>query len=466
MYINRISFYNDYSNQQNFKSKGPKGFKPVVKKQTKTSLRNINNSLFGELDGETQVHVLNIHSNISKIKKLFATIASNSENFTNLKYKYPTLVNEKYSKGLTFDLGEEESNTLLTVSEGIRDKSRLRLIVTPEGGDSTHLLIDGMDKVVANLNKKYPYITPPKIRYMTSKQIKDFQVEKYVEKAYLKTTDFLSYVENFESSQKNKISYTKIKEIEQTSEEKGKAVFENLKTVFDNEPENLASSVEAKVSPQTNKVLSMSKKQDDGAVVTISKKISSIYKENLTYIQLKRVADTSEYEYINIDLETGEFLKSNPSTGKPTVLKNSVYPFSPSDVKKYNLNEKIYNWSKDFFKTNEDKGEPTVSSLNRKPMKPLIAIGSAGGVYEPKPQKQLSKLSDENTIISNTKVVEENFVENNKEIPSKKEILEKAKIDAKQMADIYFKTFSEEFKKNILENIEEFKLKIESLFKQ
>jgi len=42
------------------------------------------------------------------------------------------------------------------------------------------------------------------------------------------------------------------------------------------------------------------------------------------------------------------------------------------------LNEKIYNWSKDFFKTNEDKGEPTVSSLNRKPMKPLIAIGSAG----------------------------------------------------------------------------------------
>ena len=114
------------------------------------------------------------------------------------------------------------------------------------------------------------------------------------------------------------------------------------------------------------------------------------------------------------------------------------------------MNEKIYNWSKDFFKTNEDKAEPTVSSLNRKPTKPLIAIGSAGGVYEPKPQKQLSKLPDENTIISNTKAVEEIFVENNKEIPSKKEILEKAKIDAKQLADIYFKTFSEEFKKNSL----------------
>ena len=72
MYINRINFNNNFSNQQNFKSKGPKGFKPVVKKEVKPVLRRIDNSLYGKLDQESEFFMFEICSNMNNIKNFFA----------------------------------------------------------------------------------------------------------------------------------------------------------------------------------------------------------------------------------------------------------------------------------------------------------------------------------------------------------------------------------------------------------
>lgn len=296
---------------------------------------------------------------------------------------------------------------------------------------------------------------------MTTKQIKESEVEKYIEKAYIKTSDYLYYLQNYKFPKKQKTVITELTEEVNVPQQKVINVFENLKEVFDNGPEMLSSNVDAKIAPKSGRLLSMSMKQDDGSTVTISKTVSSMYGKDLTYIQIKHVSDNLDREYLNIDLATGKFLKSNPITGKPTTIKSMAYFFNQNDIKKYGLNEKLYNWSKDFFKPVDDNGSPNVSYLKRKPMKPLIAIGAAGGVYEPLEKSKGNNISKEmdSSQLENSAVVD---TELNDVV--QKEVVEKAKSDAKVMADIYFKTFAEQFQKNILEKLADFKVKVENIF--
>ena len=463
MYINRINFNNNFSNQQNFKSKGPKGFKPVVKKEVKPVLRRIDNSLYGKLDQESEFFMLEISSNMNKIKNFFAESKFSAARIEQIKASYPSIIPTKYSRALTFDLGEEDNFATLSISKSAKEKDRVRLIVSNENGESKHFLIQDLDKVVANLNSKNPLITPPKLRFMTTKQIKESEVEKYIEKAYIKTSDYLNYLQNYKFPKKQKAVITELTEEVNVPQQKVITVFEKLKEVFDNGPEMLSSNVDAKIAPKSGRLLSMSMKQDDGSTVTISKTVSSMYGKDLTYIQVKHVSDNLDREYLNIDLATGKFLKSNPITGKPTTIKSMVYFFNQTDMKKYGLNEKLYNWSKDFFKPVDDNGSPNVSYLKRKPMKPLIAIGAAGGVYEPLEKSKANNISKEmdSSQLENSAVVD---TELNDVV--QKEVVEKAKSDAKMMADIYFKTFAEQFQKNILEKLADFKVKVENIFNQ
>lgn len=132
MYINRINFNNNFSNQQNFKSKGPKGFKPVVKKEVKPVLRRIDNSLYGKLDQESEFFMFEICSNMNKIKNFFAESKFSTVRIEQIKASYPSIISTKYSRGLTFDLGEEDNFATLFISKSSKEKEQVRLTVSKE----------------------------------------------------------------------------------------------------------------------------------------------------------------------------------------------------------------------------------------------------------------------------------------------------------------------------------------------
>lgn len=98
--------------------------------------------------------------------------------------------------------GRKQKNTMfkyrnlesLSVLNSKSNQRFTRIIHTNANGIETHLLIDNTQKVVSNLNKKRPWITPEKYRYMTQKEIEASNVKIYADFLKKQLSDYYNYL--------------------------------------------------------------------------------------------------------------------------------------------------------------------------------------------------------------------------------------------------------------------------------
>lgn len=326
------NYYNGYNphlkssaqkNSISFKSKGPRGFKPVVKTVKKVIRPHIINSLYGELPKNIQSTLENMHTNIDSINNFFHKLSTNPVKAEKIKNNYPDLVRKQKKKGIIFNLDNEEGT--ITILRNRNKNTLLRLIINNQNGEN-HFLIDGYDKIVANLNKKNPTILPPKLRYMTSTEINSSGVKQYIEIAGRKISDYTQYLKSFDNGIKPSI----------TTVPNANESLKKILTIFEGKGENLPDNLRLLVSPNNNKVLAFNLKTSDGGELKVSKKVSSEYKEDLRYLSFEETLPDGAKKFLSIDLLTNDFLKTGLK-GKPVVINDKVLSYTPAELKEYGI---------------------------------------------------------------------------------------------------------------------------------
>lgn len=334
---------NNNSKSINF---GAGNFKTVLK-----TSHFIDNSLSASLDLPTQDIVESIYKNLKGLKKYFER--TNFQKSFEMRSKYPFVESKPLLRGgYSFSLfeGDEKGKTLSVVrSKNATDI--IRLVITENGdiNNSTHFLVKGLDKVVANLNQKYPYMTPAKLRFMTAKELTDSNVVKYItlaEKELDKYYKFLqegtltepavaSSKQTEENTPKRKVNEQRIMRVNKTQSEMTDKIF----NIFENNADSLPAHISPKVSPTSGKVLVMTLPTDDGGKLRISKTLNPEYGDKLRYISIAKTLPDGSQKFLAIDTFSKKFLRTDSKTGKPLIPDGELLFYSAQDVERANLKE-------------------------------------------------------------------------------------------------------------------------------
>lgn len=487
------------------------------------NLPRIKNATYGTLNPAMQQKVQEIHEYLTNIKRLIRSFSSNREAQEQARRTYKALVVNRNPSGFTFDISTPEILAFITISEGLKERERLRFAIM-ENGEETHYMLDGNDKVVSNLHKNSPNVMPRKFRYMTDSQIEESGVTRYINIAHQELKKFHAHLSKF--NYKAFIAAKAAQEAESITKEQSKPIkpksikelLKDLNFIFENGAENLASDVEARVSPSSGKVLYASMKNKDGSTVKISKKISTEYKDSLVYISLERTDAFGTKEYINIDLATNNFLMTNLNNGRPLIVKDAVLQFSPEEVSEHKLCEKVEAWTKNLLKTGNEAGTSKVTTLIAKKApttpksnfedeivfaaeKEIQKVETSLEIREQKKQQKQKLLSENkenqhkrNSIIrtfanSHNRSAQTNSTNKPQHTPKyaettqtqvnlltesaknmitgfEAEISEKTKNNANPRVNELLQDFGKELQRTLEEKISEFRTKLEELLKQ
>lgn len=155
----------------------------------------------------------------------------------------------------------------------------------------------------------------------------------------------------------------------------------------------------------------------DNAVINVALKEI----EGIEYISIIKTDANNKRKYFNIDADTQKLLKTD-LTRKPMLVNDDIVPYSESDLKSLGLQKDFDSMLDELF--TELNGEQKTKALE-----PQIKIL----------QKEETEVSKERTLDV-----------------SLEDIKDKAKIDAREFAEVYFNTFLDEFKASILKKLEDF----------
>jgi len=499
MRITSINTSYNYNKPMSFLGKNPESIKVAeneIKKIWKPNRKHINNTFAVDLKVEAQNQIAKIKENLDFIKTLTSTsiCTANPAGFAKYRDSFKSIIPVRNPYGFSFNLGKES----LTITKG-KDKSLLRLAICRDDYEFHYLISN--HKVVSNLSPNSPHLVPHKLRFMTAEELEKSDVYKYIEIADKKIAGFREHMENYEPIVRRKIKKTAKAEVPEISTPEKKEIKEAVTTpikketqnvkpekaeftnlvnklinIFENGAENLSSKVEAKISPRTNKVLSMKIKTENGDEITIAKRIGTGYGDSLRYINLEKVSEFGKKEYINIDLITNSFLKTNKITGKPVVWRNAVHEIPQAEITKTSLKTKLAEWTKDFWKNGNEKGAAKITVMSAPDTSKkaileiendLLSMGTKeiqhieNTVLKNSAAKQLAETSPK---IKPTEQKTSNLTET--KTPTIEEIIEKATKDADEFAEIYFKAFTKEFVNKLEQKLAEFKAKLDQLLKQ
>lgn len=155
----------------------------------------------------------------------------------------------------------------------------------------------------------------------------------------------------------------------------------------------------------------------DNAVINVALKEI----EGIEYISIIRTDANNKRKYFNIDADTQKLLKTD-LTRKPMLVNDDIVPYSENDLKSLGLQNDFDNMLDELF--SELNGEQKTKAL----------------------EPQIKILQKEETEAPKERMLD----------VSLEDIKDKAKIDAREYAEVYFNTFLDEFKASILKKLEDF----------
>lgn len=137
--------------------------------------------------------VAEINDIMMRYSDLIAACRGYSSDIVKWKEQYePLIYTSKKQKNTMFKFRNLEA---LSILHSRSNQRFTRIVHTNSSGIETHYLIDGGDKVVANLNKKRPWLIPEKYRYMTTEQVENSEIGSYIEFLKTQLRDYYSYIE-------------------------------------------------------------------------------------------------------------------------------------------------------------------------------------------------------------------------------------------------------------------------------
>lgn len=486
-------------------------FKTVMK-----SSHLIDNSLSASLDLPTQDIVESIYRNMKALKKLFKT---NTQKAIDMRSKYPNILQKPILQGgYSFILtdGEDKGKTLSIVrSKNASDI--LRLVVTENGHEnsSKHVLIKGLDKVVANINQKYPYVIPQKLRYMSAKEITDSNVVRYISIIEQNLDNYYRFLQGEKVVEKSLIKEKEevvpekpiqrkesVMRVTKSQTEMTDKIFE----IFDNGVEKLPKHISPKISPNSGKVLLFTLATEDGGNLRVSKSMNPDYSDKLRYIWIAKTMPDGKIKYLAIDTTSKKFLKTDSKSGKPMIPDGEIIFYTTAEVERLNLKEffeETYNQIFRDAKPAEIQQTQEIGVLKIKEPVKVIDLDET----EPEPldfeDQRLNKILDKTAmeaekkdVITNepeikprkkrgrkpkTTVISENKQTANQEINKKttdinldnivdmdiikEKIVKKAEKDAEILSELYINTLLEKMKEKIQGSIGGLMEKLSEIFK-
>ena len=466
----------------------------------------------------TQDIMQGIYTKLKTIKTFFADMLPVKA--SKIKQDYEPLLIYKGNKGHTFILKDNSDGIeTITIARSNKKSNIVRLVVRTSDKQTTHYLIDGLDKAVANVNQNAPFMMPPSYRYMTKEQIAESGVKKYINLADEELTKYVDFLENY--GKPNKVqeimpeSEKATKIIQTTHPQLSEIKPNKLINLFDTAIESLPKHINPQISPSTGKMVGFNMTTDDGSVIRVLKAMNPDYGDQLKYLSIRKVSPNGEKQFISIDLLNKEVLKTDQKTGKPIISHNAVYHYTPQELVRENIVDDFNAIMKEIFRNpkSSDKSlsqEVTVLKLKEKPqlkqekefsiedfedekLNHILSSnnGELGAEVASAPKKRgrkpRIKQSDEQT----TEVIktpqkrgrkpkakssepqpisaEKNILKINDDITQEiakqqTDVIAKANKDADNLAELYFKTFVSRFKETLGQKMADFKAKYDELF--
>ena len=436
----------------------------------------------------TQDKVQNIYAKLKTIKKFFADMLPAKA--SQIKQEYAPLLVYKGNKGHTFVLKDNPDGIeTLTVARSNKNSNLIRIVVRDKDKNATHFLIDGLDKSVANINQNAPFMMPASFRYMSAEEIAISGVKKYITLADEELTKYAEFLENYGKPNKAQEVVQEVKKptkIAETVEAKISEIKPNkLINIFDIEIDKLPKHINPQVSPSSGKMVGFTVKTEDGSTIRVIKAMNPEYGDQLKYISIRKTTPSGEKQYISVDLLNKEILKTDQQTGKPVIINETVYHYTPQELARENVAEDFNAIMKEIFRGAKasDKNlsqEVTVLKIKEKPQPKKVEEISIEDFEDAKLNEVLSANDGEMGTISahkkrgrKPKVKTESSVESQAskkiEIPSQvskyqEEVIAKANQEADNLAELYFKTFVSRFKETLGKKMADFKAKYDELF--
>ncbi len=466
----------------------------------------------GIFNQATQDTVQSIYTKLKTIRKYFADMVPTKA--SQIKQEYEPLLIYKGNKGHTFVLKDDPDGIeTLTVARSNKNSNLLRLVVRDKDKNATHYLIDGLDKTVANVNQNTPFIIPANLRYMSPEQVASSGIKRYIALAHEELTKYTDFLENYGKPKKIQEA---IKEIKKPVEVQQIAKIVEIKPnklikIFESTPEELPKHISSQISPVSGKVVAFSLKTEDGGTLRVLKTMNSEYGDQLKYISIRKTLPTGEKKFISLDLLNKEFLKTDSITGKPVIMNDVVYHYTPEEIAKNNVAEEFNTYMKEIFRQAKDGEElsqevtvlkikekpqpkqkiedisiedledkrlnslleknhgelssttemPVTKKRGRKPKSQQVEVQNSEASTLPKKRGRKPKVQNTEPQQPKIKIDDEISAEIAKH---QSEIISKANKDADNLAELYFKTFMSRFKETLGQKMADFKSKYDELF--
>ena len=509
------------SDTVSFTGRRPKDFvkavgdaKKAVAKATKgTGKRHIKNAFHAQLNPESQKQVENMHKNFQVISEFFERLKTNPPRAEKIKDGYLPIIKGTKKQGLTFRMPFPEDGKTITISKSRNEKDLMRIVITDTEGKETHFLLDGLDKVVGNLNKKNPRFMPPKFRYMTAEELDRSGAKLYINYANSELENFAKYLEKVSSEQPIKtrkkvgtdgVTTSTLKPITRaispalTREQSIVKLF----GIFEKGADEIPTHINPQVSPSSRKVVAFSIKTEDGGTLKVSKRMNPEYGSQLRYVTLEKISPEGYKHFISIDFETKEFLKCDSTNGKPKIVKDAIFSYTPAEIKEYNIENKLNSYMEEIFRASKETDAPhevTILKLKERPQakrniedmdvsefedkRVTAQVAKEQKLAQEQPQapaiepevRGTEKVAEEIKPVKRRgrkpKVKTETTEQQKTQKPTdgiekfKIDMLAKATDEANKFADEYFKTFITQFKKAMSEKMSDFQSKLDELFK-
>ena len=192
-------------------------------------------------------------------------------------------------------------------------------------------------------------------------------MKKYIDFADEQMNGYVDYLQNAsqktEAVKSEKIKTLKAKTKPLPALKRGDSV-ESLLKIFNAKPEELPSHLKLVVSKQNNKVVGFAMDTEDGGKLKVFKKMSSEHKDDLRYLSIEKVSPDGNKSFLALDLGTKSFLKTSAVTGKPTIINEAVYEYSPAELKQMGVNEQLSKYLDEIYKTDAETKPQEITLLN------------------------------------------------------------------------------------------------------
>lgn len=438
-----------------------------------------------------QKKIENIHKNIDLIQNFFADYTvKNPQLGAKIKKGYPDLIPKRQS-GIVFKLPE---NTIEVMRSQTRDNI-LYISIDDGSNEFNGIVVDGKDKLIANVLKRHPHMLPRGIKHMNAERMEQAQPEKFINLADEKIQGYSDYVRKLQSGEipmpkvgltparkewldKNGIKTTRqvnaesvepkeikpkkqkiTKYLDRTDERKSKIphkpskmttaeyldyMTEKSKKIIKKVSELLltdSKDLPPHLNPKTGsngKPLGFTIKTDDGGELKVMRKIVGSYGSSMPYLSFEKSNPDNTMNFISLDMISNKVLRTK-DRGKPHISSDHVvYELTPDELKKRKIEDKLDYYMSQIFREQPDevkhatKTEPVVADVKKEV------------------EKTENIAPKEKTVRTEKKVV------NNDLEKLKTDMRELGKRDGSIAATEYFNAFKEQFITDLKEKMSAF----------